>query len=160
MKKSLLMVVLAVAMMLVAAGTATADQVTIPGAGGPPLQAQAPVQVSATVGSRLELTVRTNGGSSQSVEFGPVVPGTPVNDTVELDVKSNHQFDMNITTAGDAELTGSLTRSLGTGFTNQARGSYTAAGLNGFQDDYTLNVPYSVAPGAYTATVTYTVVQD
>jgi hypothetical protein len=150
MKKTLLMVVLAMAIMLMAAATATADQAIVPGAGSP-LSAADTVNVSATVNARLQLTVDTpNVG--QTVAFGNVTPGNTYNAPVTVNVKSNRLFDMTIGTGGNVPELG-----LTTTVANQvghARGDHT------FNDTYQLNVPWTTAPAAYAATVTYTVVQN
>lgn len=151
MKKSLLMVVLAIAILLVAVASATADTVIVPGAGSP-LSAADTVNVSATVNARLQLTV-TTPDPAQTVAFGNVVPGTTYNSTpVDLNIRSNQPYDLGIATAGNTAELG-MTRSLA-GFAAHARGN------DNFSDTYSLDVPWTTAPGAYAATVTYTVVQN
>jgi hypothetical protein len=150
MKKTLLMVVLAIAIMLVAAATATADQAIVPGAGSP-LSAADTVNVSATVNARLLLTVDTPD-VGQTVAFGNVTPGNTYNAPVTVNVKSNRLFDLTIGKAGQvAQL----------GFTTTVADSLAhARGDHNFADDYQLQVPWDTAPGAYAASVTYTVVQN
>jgi hypothetical protein len=152
MKKSLLMGVLAIAILLMGAvAYASADTVTVPGS-GVPLTATDTVTVNATIDPRLTLTV-TTPHAGQAVNFGTVVPGTPVGpQTVSLAVSSNRPYDMTIAKAGDAVI--GLSTTLANSVAN-ARGEDV-----GFTDDYALDVPWTTDPGAYSATVQYTVVQN
>lgn len=152
MKKSLLLGVLAIAILLMGAvAYASADTANVPGSGSP-LTATDTVTVNATINPRLLLTV-TTPDAGQAVNFGAVVPGTPVGpQTVSLAVSSNRPYDMTIAKVGDAVI------GLGTTLANSVanpRGQAVA-----FTDDYSLNVPWTTDPGAYSATVQYTVVQN
>jgi hypothetical protein len=150
MKKTLLMVVLAMAIMLMAAATATADQAIVPGAGSP-LSAADTVNVSATVNARLQLTVDTPD-LGQTVAFGNVVPENLYNANVDVNVKSNRDYALTIGKTGDVAALGFTTSVLND--PTHPRGDHT------FNDDYQLQVPWDTAPGNYAATVTYTVVQN
>ena len=155
MKKGLLLVVLAVAIMLVGVvAYANADTVTITkvGSGTAAQTATDTVTVKAAVNPKLVLTVVTPA-AAQPVDFGAVDPGTAYGpQAVNLTVQSNKTYNVSIAKAGDATI--GLTTSLG-GSSGNAK---TAS--QGFTDNYSLNVPWTTDPGSYTATVQYTVVQN
>lgn len=152
MKKSLLMGVLAIAILLMGAvAYASADTVTVPG-GGDPLTASDTVTVNATIDPRLLLTV-TTPDDGQAVDFGTVEPGTAVgSQDVTMTVSSNRPYNMTIAKVGDALI------GLGTTLGNSVANPRAEAAA--YTDTYSLNVPWTTPPGAYSATVQYTVVQN
>jgi hypothetical protein len=152
MKKSLLLGVLAIAILLMGAvAYASADSVTVTKSGAVAQVATDTVTVKASVLSKLELTVATPN-NTQTVDFGTVEPGTPANATVNLTVKSNRTYNLVTALAGQNALMG-LTTSVGT-----VNGEAVTAS-KAYVDTYNLNVPWTTAPGAYTSTVQYTVTQ-
>lgn len=152
MKKSLLMGVLAIAILLMGAvAYASADTVAVPGSGSP-LTASDTVTVNATINPRLLLTVNTPG-AGQTVNFGTVEPGTAVgSQDVTMTVSSNRPYNMTVAKVGDALI------GLGTTLGNSVANPRAAAAA--YTDTYSLNVPWTTDPGAYSATVQYTVVQN
>jgi hypothetical protein len=110
------------------------------------------VNVNAVVPPTIRLVI-TAPGDGQSVDFGPVAPGeVTAPQSVGVLVRSNRPYSVS-TTALDAEALGlvtSLANSSANPKTNEAM----------FTDTYTLDVPATTAPGAYTSTVQYTVVQE
>jgi hypothetical protein len=153
MKKSLILGVLVVAVLLLGAvAYATADTAVITGTGGASKTASDTVTVKATINPKLTLTVVTPA-ASQTVDFGSVDPGTAYGPTpVTLTVQSNKTYNITKTTTGAAAI--GLSTSLG----NSVNNGVTAGQL--YTDNYSLNVPWTTAPGAYTATVQYSVVQN
>ena len=152
MKKHALLGVVVVAVLLGAVAYATADSVTYPGAGSPSA-ASGTVTVKTTVNPKITLTVATPD-AAQSVDFGAVDPGSVIGGkTVNLTVNSNKAFDLSKVTAGQNALIG-----LATTLANSAANAKGAA--IPFVDNYSINVPYTTDPGAYTATVQYTVTQN
>jgi hypothetical protein len=153
MKKSLLISVLATAILLVGAvAYATADTVVVNGVGSP-LEASDTVTVNATVNSMLTLTV-TTPDAGQSVDFGAIDPGaSSATAQVDLSVQSNRAYDLSVAKTGDAAI-GLTTSPIGaTGEPATASQAYT--------DTYQLvNVPWTTTPGAHSATVLYTVTQN
>lgn len=146
--------VLTAAMVFSVVASAVADSVTYPGVpAGPGIQsASGTVNVNATVNPKITLTVNTPD-AGQSVDFGTVDPDTAYSKIVGLAVSSNKAFDVSSVTAGEvAEL----------GFTHSlADQSGVGKGKDvPFSDTYGINVPYTTDPGAHTASVTYTVVQN
>lgn len=153
-KYGTLAAVLAVAMLFSVVASAVADSVTYNGAlnGTGDQQASGTVNVNATVNPKITLTVATPD-AGQTVDFGAVEPDTAYSDTVNLAVSSNKAFDLSSVTGGEvAEL----------GFTHSlADQSGVGKGKDvGFSDTYGINVPYTTDPGAHSASVTYTVVQN
>jgi hypothetical protein len=157
MKKSLMLSVLVVAILLVVGvSSAFADSVTTTGTvnGGGKLQSIDTVTVKATVNPKLVLTVVTPN-NTQTVDFGTVDPGTVYGPSaVTLTVNSNKAYDVTKVTAGQNALMG-LNTSLGVSLLGNAK---TASQV--YTDNYTLNVPWTTDPAAYSATVQYTVVQN
>jgi len=153
MKKFAIVATLAAAMLLSAVAFASADAVTYAGAGNP-ATASGNVTVSANVNPKITLTV-TTPEAGQMVDFGTVDPGVSASKVVNLSVDSNKQFD--VVAAQDTSAFGGITlnRTLGFGQSNLAKGGNVA--LN---DSYSLDVPWTTDPSAYTASVTYTVTQD
>lgn len=153
MKKSLLISVLATVILLVGAvAYATADTAVVPGTGSP-LAANDTVTVSASINPMLTLTVITPGVAVQTVDFGAVDPGShhgPVD--VYLTVQSNQAYGLSVAKTGDAAIGLSTTQ-------GAAPGEPATAGAN-YTDAYTLDVPWTTAPGPHTATVVYTVTQN
>lgn len=109
------------------------------------------VTARATVNPMIALTI-TTPDVGQAVEFGAVNPETAHSDTVNLEVRSNRNFDLTRSITGDVALMGFST-SLGAQM-NQVRG------VRPFSDTYSINVPYTTLPGSYAASVTYTVTQQ
>jgi hypothetical protein len=153
MKKSLLLGVLAIAILLLGAvAYASADTVTVPGSGAPNLTATDTVTVHATINPRLTLTV-TTPAAGQAVNFGTVEPGTAVgSQDVTMTVSSNRPYDMTIAKVGDVAI------GLGTTLGNSVANPRAQAAA--YTDTYSLNVPWTTDPGVYSATVQYTVVQN
>ena len=159
MKKAVVLALAAI-MVLGVAGAAFADVVTYDGSLYAPgrWQAAGTVNVSATVNPKLELTIDTPSAASQTVAFGAVDPGTSGPLTVNLAVSSNKQFDLTASEAlagfqtvdGDITLNRTLADQL-----DQGKGAAVP-----FSDDYSIDVPWTVDPGTYSATVTYTALQD
>lgn len=148
MKKTLILGVLALALLVGAASFASADAVTY--ASGAP----GTVTVQANVNSKLALTVSTPD-AGQVVDFGTVDPGTTTGgESVSLDVKSNKAYNItksiNNTVGADQIVVTSTFASLA-GEAKTPGKSYT--------DNYTLTVPFDAAPGAHTVTVVYTATQ-
>jgi len=112
----------------------------------PPLQATGMVTARATVNPMIVLTVPA------TVDFGAVNPAVVTTRAVGLEVRSNRNFNLDRAITGDVALL-NFTTSLDAQ-ENQPRGVTT------FEDIYTINVPYTTAPGDYTASVTYTVTQQ
>jgi len=153
MKRIALVATLAAAMLLSAVAFANTDVSIYTGAGNP-RTASGNVTVRAAVNPKITLTVDTPD-AGQSVDFGTVDPGTYGGQTVNLSVDSNKQFDLVATQDTTAFGGIVLNRSLAAGEGNIAKGSSIARA-----DDYSIDVPWTTDPGAYTATVTYTVTQD
>jgi hypothetical protein len=158
MKKSLVMSVLVVAILLLGAvAYASADTVSKPGTGSP-LTATDTVTVKANVQAKLVMNVTTPAGT-QTVDFGTVFPGVAqAAQNVTLNIWSNktYQLQKDVQNVPAIGLTTSLpVNSAGgvTAFADNAAGTL-------WTDVYNLNVPYSVAPGAITQTITYTAVQN
>lgn len=156
MKKSLIFGVLVVAILLVGAvGYAAADSVTVTkvGSGTAAQTATDTVTAKVTINPKLILTVVTPA-AAQTVDFGTLDPGTVTGaSAVNLTVSSNKAYDIQVAKAGSVALMG-----LNTTLTNSAANAKTASAA--YTDNYSLNVPWTTDPGAYTATVQYTVVQN
>ena len=155
MKKSLLLGVLAVAILLMGAvAYATADTVTITkiGSGTTAQTATDTVTVKAAVNPKLVLTVATTN-AAQTVDFGSVDPGTAYGPfTQNLTVSSNKTYNITVAKVGDAVIGLTTTLANSSGNAKTSSQAYT--------DNYSLNVPWATDPGPYTATVQYTVVQN
>jgi hypothetical protein len=151
--KSLILVVLVVVVLLAGAATyATADTAIIYGTGGASKTASDTVTVRATLNPKLTLTVVTPA-ASQTVDFGAVNPGTAYGPTaVNVTVQSNRPYDVSKVITGAGPI--NLTTTLGPSSAN----ARTAGQL--FVDNYSINVPWTTDPSAYTATVQYTVIQN
>jgi hypothetical protein len=151
--RSILLGLIAITILLVGAVTyANADTAIVYGTGSPSLTASSTVTVKAMLNDKLTLTVVTPA-ASQTVDFGNVDPGTAVGpQAVGLTVQSNRTYDLSKSTVGAAAL--GLTTSLA----NSAANARTAG--QAFVDNYSINVPWTTAPGARTATVQYTIVQN
>lgn len=153
MKRMAIVASLAAAMLLSAVAFASADVATYTGAGNP-RTASGDVSVTAAVNPKITLTV-TTPEAAQTVDFGTQDPGTYSGKTVNLSVNSNKQFDLVATQDTSAFGGIGLTRSLAGGQNNIGKGASIAR-----SDDYSIDIPWTTDPGAYTATVTYTVTQD
>ena len=148
--RTIVVSIVAVAMLASMTVVAMADTVTYPGAGNPNSQATGTVTVNAKVNPKITLTI-TTPDPGQAVEFGDVDPMSGDTAVVGIEVKSNKTYDLTKALAGDVALMG-LTTSL-------ADQADQAKGTNTYSDTYTLNVPYTTDPGDYSATVAYTVLQ-
>jgi hypothetical protein len=146
-------VIVAFALLLGAAAYASADTAIIYGTGaGASKTASDTVSVTASINAKLVVSF-TTPNASQTVDFGNVVPGTTYGpQTVSLNVQSNKTYNVSSTIAGAAPI--GLTTSLA----NSTNNPRTAG--QGYTDNYSLNVPWTTDPGNYTATVTYTIVQN
>jgi hypothetical protein len=152
MKKTLFVALIAAALMMSAVVIASADSVTITGT-GTPRSASGAVSVKAAVNPKITLTVATPD-NTQTVDFGTQDPGTYSGKAVNLTVNSNKQFNL-VASQNTAAFGGiTLTRSLGAGESNIAKGANIAR-----TDNFSIDIPWTTDPGAYTATVTYTVTQ-
>jgi hypothetical protein len=133
------------------ASYAIADSTTIGGTGAPKTSSGT-VTVAASVNAKLTLTV-TTPVDGQAVDFGSVAPGSASGpQTVMVTVQSNRACSISKTLSG-AEPIG-----LNTSLPDSSTDASTAGKT--FSDDYSLSVPWTTDPGAYTATVQYTVMQD
>ena len=153
MKRIFILIALMAVMLFMGAVTyATADTAIITGTGTTSKTASDTVTVKATINPKLTLTVVTPA-ASQTVDFGTLDPGAvTAAQTVNLTVQSNKTYNITKTTTGAATI--GLATSLGNS-TNNARTSGQA-----YADNYQLTVPWTTDPGAYTATVQYTVTQN
>jgi hypothetical protein len=155
MKKSLFMGVLVCAILLLGAVSyAAADSVTVTkvGSGTAAQTATDTVTVKTTINPKLVLTVVTPA-AAQSVDFGTLDPGTVTGtQPVSLTVSSNKTYNVTIAKVGDTTI------GLNTTLANSNANAKTAS--QAFTDNYSLSVPWTTDPGAYTATVQYTVVQN
>lgn len=155
MKKSILISVLAVAVLFGVVGYATAGSDTFPGAGSPQA-ASGSTTVKASVNPKITLAIETpdGAGSTLDVDFGNVDPGAVVpSKDVTLTVDSNKSFNIasSQNTAGFGGI--SLVRDL-------ANATYAKGANRVLTDAYTISVPWTTDPNAYTATVQYTVTQN
>ena len=157
MKKSLLLGILAVVILLVGAvAYANADSVTVTkiGSGTAAQTATDTVHAKVAINPKLILTVVTPA-NTQTVDFAAVDPGSSSGpQAVTLTVSSNKTYNVSIDkTDPNIALIG-----LATTLANSGPNPATASQL--FTDNYSLNVPWTTTPGAYTADVKYTVVQN
>ena len=156
MKKSLVLVVLALALLfVVGVSSAFADTATVTAGAYTARTATDTVTVNATVNAKLVLQV-TTPAAAQAVNFGAVVPGTAYGtQPVDLTVWSNKGYTISETKSGDT--------TIGLSTVGSIPGAYAKSATNAgqtFNDLYSLNVPWNTDPGAYTATVLYTVLQN
>ena len=153
MKKTLMLVALAVALLLGAAAFASAASQTYAGSGSPFSSANGSVTVTSTVNPKINLTI-VAPDATQTVNFGSIDPGVVVGGkTVTLSVASNRNFTMTKAITGQNAQLG-LTTSLASGATG------VPAAASPFTDNYSVNVPVTTAPGVYNAQVQYTVTQN
>ncbi len=148
--RTVVVAIVAVAMLASMAVVATADTVTYPGAGNPNSTASGNVTVSARVNPKITLTI-TTPDAGQTVAFGDVDPMSGATEVVGVQVSSNKTYDLTKVVTGDDALMG-----LSTSLADQVDQS---KGTNAYSDTYTLNTPYTTDPGDYSATVAYTVLQ-
>lgn len=97
----------------------------------------------------VSLTI-TTPGPAQTVDFGPIDPGTPsatMDVTVGVSASGGYRIQRNL--GGQAVLMGLTVVGNAAGVKPAGSGTYT--------DTYQLNPPWTTDPGAYTATVLYTV---
>jgi uncharacterized protein (UPF0333 family) len=154
MKKSLMLAVLVVAIMLVVGvSSAFADTATITPAGG---VATDTVTVKANVQAKIVLAV-TTPANTQTVDFGNVYPGQNYSQSVSLAVWSNKGYTITESKVGDTVI--GLTTSAITGAYPKTTLGENSTG-HVISDTYSLNVPWNADPQAYTATVQYTVTQN
>ena len=148
MKKTLILGVLALALLVGAASFASATTATY--ASGAP----GTVTVNANVNSKLALTV-TTPDAGQVVDFGTVDPGTVTGgESVGLNVKSNKAYNLTKTINNPV---GADAIVVTTTFANLAGEAKTPS--KSYTDNYTLTVPFDATPGAHSATVVYTATQ-
>jgi hypothetical protein len=151
MKKSLLLGILAVAILLVGAvAYANADVVTVTTGAG---TATDTVHAKAAINPKLVLEV-TTPAALQTVDFLTLDPGDssgPQN--VGLKVSSNMDYTLSVDkTDPNIALIG-----LSTTLLDQAG---TPGFENPYTDQYSVTIPWDTAPNSYTANVKYTVVQN
>ena len=153
MKRNLILAVITIAILILGAVTyANADTAIVYGTGGASKTASDTVTVKATVNPKLTLTV-TTPAATQTVDFGTVDPGTAYGpQAVTLTIQSNKTYNISKT------LTGAAVIGLSTSLANSNNNGKTAGQV--YTDNYSLNVPWTTDPGAYTATVQYTVIQN
>ena len=153
MKRNLILGVLVTAILMLGAATyAQADTAIVYGVGGASKTASDTVTVKAAINPKLTLTVITPA-ATQTVDFGTVDPGSSSGpQLVTLTVQSNKTYDVSIVKSGDTTI--GLSTTLGSSSTN-ARSAGRV-----FNDNYSLNVPWTTSPGSYIATVQYTVTQN
>jgi hypothetical protein len=156
MKKSLLLGILAVVILLVGAvAYANADSVTVTktGSGTAAQTATDTVHATAAINPKLILTVVTPN-NTQTVDFGTRDPGDSAGPfPVSLTVSSNKNYNVTVDKT-DPTLT-----SLGFSATLLDQLNQPAGALAPFTDQYSVAIPWTTAPGSYTANVKYTVVQ-
>lgn len=122
------------------------------------------VTVKANVNPKLELTL-----SSNTIDFGPVDPGTTGSSAETLTVKSNKSFTVSrgaetgfSTDDASAVKATSLSEALGLTLTGAPfDGSVTQpkGGNTTLTDTYSYNIPWTTNPANYSANYTYTVTQ-
>jgi hypothetical protein len=127
----------------------------------------ATLNVSVNAVPKLTITV-----STPSVNFGNLEPETPttIANAVTVTVKSNRPFDYSYTATDFSS--GADTYTIGIlEYAPAGSGSFTAfsnagtlatnegKGVKTYSYDYRINIPYDMAAGAYSATITYTAVQ-
>jgi len=158
MKKSLMLAVLAVAILLVVGvSSAFADTATITAGAFAAKTATDTVLVTATVNPKLVLQVVTPDPGVQTVDFGNVDPGTTTAaHNVTFTVWSNRTYNVTITKGGQWALMG-LNTTASNGVNVPASASNAGSST---VDAYTLQVPWSTPNAAYNAQVLYTVVQN
>jgi hypothetical protein len=157
MKKSLLLSVLVVAILLLGAvAYASADTVNKNGTGAP-LTATDTVQVKATVAAKLVMAV-TTPDALQTVDFGAQVAGvaaTPKN--VTLNIWSNKTYTLTKSLQNDTSI--GLTTSLPVSQAGAVTALVDNAAGTLWTDVYNLNVPYSAGTGNITSSILYTATQ-
>jgi len=153
MKRTIILIAIIGIMLFAGALTyATADTAVVMGTGGASKTASDTVTVKATINPKLTLTVVTPA-ASQTVDFGTLDPGTVTGtQAVNLTVQSNKTYNITKTTTGAAAI------GLATTLANSTNNARTAG--QAYTDNYSLTVPWTTDPGAYTATVQYTVTQN
>jgi hypothetical protein len=157
MKKSLLMGILAVAILLLGAvAYATADTVTISqtGSGTTAQTASDTVHATVAINPKLIFSVHTPNGT-QTVDFGTHDPGDSVgSQLVTMTVMSNKIYTLSV------DKTDPNIGLIGLATTLGDQVSIAATSNAAYSDNYSLNVPWTTYPGSYTANVKYTVVQN
>lgn len=127
----------------------------------------ASLNVSVNAVPKLTITV-----DNPAVDFGSIEPETPttIANAVTVTVKSNRPFDYSYTATDFSSGVESYTIGI-LEYAPAGSGSFTAfsnagtlatdvgRGVKRYTYDYRINIPYDMAPGAYTATITYTAVQ-
>lgn len=158
MKKTLLLGALTLALLLGSASFAAANTVVYPGIGDP-AEASGTVTVKALVGCKLELTIDTPDAAGQIVDFGLVFPNTTnTGQSVDLNVKSNMPYKLTEVITNPTALPDDIT--VTTNFASLGDLSNEPATASAdYTSDYTLDVPWTAADGAHTATVLYTATQ-
>lgn len=170
MKKTLVLALAAI-MVLGVAGAAFADSVIYPGAPNgdvPPKQVAAgTVLISASVNPKITLTITTpnkaldgtTDAAAQTLDFQALNPGTTSSAlTVGLGVTSNKAYSLTAApTLGANWAANGLALNRTPDAAIVASNPKTAAAT--FTDSYTITVPASADPVAYTGSVLYTATQ-
>lgn len=158
MKKALLFGVLAVVLLFGVIAVASAESVAYPGSGNP-RSATGTVNVKATVNPKVSLTiVTTDTVDSQTVNFGSLDPGTYSGWSVGLTVDSNKSFTLS-GTESFANFTAQGIKITRSGATDTNWVGHPKGQNISFADDYSIDIPWTADPGAYTGSVQYTVTQ-
>lgn len=111
--------------------------------------------------------------STPSVNFGDLEPETPVtiSDAVAVTVKSNRPFTYSYTATDFTGASGSYSIGI-LKYANAGSGNFVPfansgvfetwpnTGTKTYRYDYQIEVPYDMAAGNYSATITYTAVQN
>lgn len=160
MKQALLIGVLVVAIVLGAAGLASANTVTYGPATTPVSNGASPVVVQATINAKIQMSITTTGGA-QTLDFGTLDPGSSTGtETVSILVYSNKSWTIDKSLSNPGIL-GSLNMSTKYAAGASILGAATAPSSSGttVTDEFRVNgVPWTTAPGAYATNVTYTVI--
>lgn len=161
MKKLVVTSILVVAVVFGLVAAATADTVVIPGAGSPNQSASGNVTVRAVVNPRLTLSLTTPAADpSQTLEWLGLNPGDdPAAKDVGILVSSNKGFQID-KSMGSTNLATNLSMTM-----TYPTGLNVASGAKGqnvsFTDTYDIpTIAWTVDPGTYVDTVTYTVTQQ
>ncbi|MDP2182198.1 MAG: hypothetical protein Q8K99_06485 [Actinomycetota bacterium] len=159
MKKLVVVSILIVAVVFGLVAYATADTVVYPGAGAPNQSASGSVTVRAVVNPKLTLSL-TTPDAAQTLDFGSLNPGDdPAAKAVGILVSSNKAFAIDKAVAGNDLVTVfgmTMSYAPGLGVATGAKGQNVS-----FTDSYDIPaVAWTVNPGTYVDTVTYTVTQN
>ncbi|MDZ4063176.1 MAG: hypothetical protein U1E22_00750 [Coriobacteriia bacterium] len=158
MKKLVVVGILIVAVVFGLVAYASADTVNLV-VGGNPLAGSGNVTVRAVVNPRLTVSI-TTPDAAQTVDFGSLNPGdNPADKNVVILVSSNKAFQIDKAMGSTnlaANLSMTMTYPAGLDVANGVKGANTS-----FTDIYHIPaVAWTVDPGTYVDTVTYTVTQN